>query len=88
MKNILIALMLLALLLVLFPIRKDMLSKTNGGFKQDSNQPQPNCLVRVVTVSQDGLNEKSGKPRLDATITRLNRAGCFRTIADKLHIRC
>lgn len=78
MKKILIALMLLALLLVLFPIRKDMLSKTNGGFKQDSNQPQPNCLVRVVTVSQDGLNEKPGKPRLDATITRLNRAAAFK----------
>ncbi len=78
MKKILIALLLLTLLLVLFPPGKDMLSKTNGGLKQDSNQPQHNRLVRVVTVSQDGLDEKPGKPRLIATITRLNRAAAFK----------
>jgi beta-ureidopropionase len=77
MKKIILALILLALLLVLFPPRKDILSTTNGGFKQDPNQPQSNYLVRVVTVSQDGLDEKPGKPRLDATITRLNRAAAF-----------
>lgn len=77
MKKIILALILLTLLLVLFPPRKDLLSQTNGALKQDSNQPQHNCLVRVVTVSQDGLNEKPGKPRLDATITRLNRAAVF-----------
>ena len=77
MKKIILALILFALLLILFPPRKDILSKTNGGFKQDPNQPQHNCLVRVVTISQDGLNEKTGKPRLDATMTRLNRAAAF-----------
>ncbi|MBW7992875.1 MAG: carbon-nitrogen hydrolase family protein [Planctomycetes bacterium] len=77
MKNFLIAIILLALLLIRFPVRENMLSKTNAGLRQDSSQPQHNCLVRVVTVSQDGLNEKPGKPRLEATITRLNRAAAF-----------
>ena len=77
MKKILLALILVTLLLVLFPVRKEMLPKTNGSFKQDPNQPQTNRLVRVVTVSQDGINEKPGKPRVDATITRLNRAAAF-----------
>jgi predicted amidohydrolase len=77
MKKIILALILLALLLILFPPRKDILSKTNGGFKRDPNQPQHNRLVRVVTVSQDGMDEKPGKSRLDATITRLNRAAAF-----------
>ena len=77
MKKKLLALILLTLLFVLFPARKDVLSKTNGGLKQNSNLQQPNHLVRVVTVSQDGLSEKPGKPRLDATITRLNRAAAF-----------
>ena len=77
MKKFLIVLILLTPLLLLLPTRKHILSTTNGGFKQDPNQPQYNCLVRVVTVSQDGLDEKPGKPRLDATITRLNRAAAF-----------
>jgi predicted amidohydrolase len=72
-----IALILLTPLLLLLPTGKHALSKTNGGLKQDSNQPQHNYLVRVVTVSQDGLNEKPGKPRLDATMIRLNRAAAF-----------
>ena len=78
MKKNILALILLTLLLILFPPTKDIMSQTNGGLKQDSNQPQHNCLLRVVTVSQDGLNEKPGKPRLDATITRLNRAAAFK----------
>jgi beta-ureidopropionase len=77
MKKNLIALILLALLLVLFFLRKDILPKTNGGLKQDPNQPQHNWLVRVVTVSQDGLNAKVGKSRFDATITLLNQAAAF-----------
>jgi len=77
MKKIILSLILLTLLLILFPPRKNILSTTNGGFKQDPNQPRHNCLVRVVTVSQDGLDEKPGKPMLDATITRLNRAAAF-----------
>ena len=81
MKKFLIVLILLTPLLLLLPTGKHILSKTNGGLKQDStqpqHQPQPNCLVRIVTVSQDGLDEKPGKPRLDATMTRLNRAAAF-----------
>ncbi len=77
MKKNLIALILLALLFVLFFLRKDILPKTNGGLKQDPNQQPSNCLVRVVTVSQDGLNAKVGKSRFDATITLLNRAAAF-----------
>jgi predicted amidohydrolase len=77
MKKIISALILLALLLILFPPKKDILSTTNGGLKQDPNQPQHNRLVRVVTVSQDGMDEKPGKARLEATITRLNRAAAF-----------
>ncbi len=37
-----------------------------------------NPLVRVVTVSQDGLMENPGKPMLEATMTRLDRAAAFR----------
>jgi len=77
MKKIFLALILIALLFVLFPIRKPTLSQTNESHKQDPNQPQKNHLVRVVTVSQDGIDEKPGKLRLDATITRLNRAAPF-----------
>jgi beta-ureidopropionase len=77
MKKVLLVLILVALFVVLFPSRKDVLSKTNGDYKQDPNQPKSNRLVRVVTVSQDDINEKPGKPRLDATITRLNRAAAF-----------
>jgi predicted amidohydrolase len=67
----------LALLFVLFPTSEDVLSKTNSNNKKNSNKPQANSLVRVVTVSQDGIDEKPGKPRLDATITLLNRAAAF-----------
>ncbi len=79
MKKFLIVLILLTPLLLLLPTREHILSKTNGALKQDSTQPQPqpNPLVRVVTVSQDGLNGKIGKSRLDATITLLNRAAAF-----------
>jgi beta-ureidopropionase len=37
-----------------------------------------NRLVRVVTISQDGLSDEPGKPMLAATITRLDRAASFR----------
>ncbi|MCP4256487.1 MAG: carbon-nitrogen hydrolase family protein [Planctomycetes bacterium] len=77
MKKILIVLILLTPLLLLLPTSKHTLSQTNESFKQDPSQPQSNCLVRVVTVSQDGVDEKPGKPRLDATITILNRAAAF-----------
>lgn len=43
----------------------------------ESNQRRRNQLVRVVTISQDGLSGKPGKPMLDATMTRLNRAASF-----------
>ena len=77
MKKILLALILLALLFVFFPTGEDALSKTNSNNKQNSNKLQSNRLVRVVTVSQDGIDEKPGKPRLEATMTRLNRAAAF-----------
>jgi hypothetical protein len=37
-----------------------------------------NKLVRVVTVSQEGLRDKPGKAMLNATMTRLDRAASFR----------
>ena len=77
MKKILLTLILFALLLVLFPTRKDALSKTNSNNNRYSDKPRANSLVRVITISQDGINEKPGKPRLDATMTRLNRAAAF-----------
>ena len=45
-------------------------------------EQQRNLLVRVVTISQDGLLDKPGKPMLDATLTRLNRAASFRFSRD------
>ena len=78
MKKVVIILLLLSPLLLLILAGKHTLSKTNESSKRDPNKPQLNHLVRVVTVSQDGLNEKVGKSRLDATITRLNRAAAFR----------
>ena len=36
-----------------------------------------NQLVRVVTLSQDGLTEKPGRPMLEATLTRMDRAASF-----------
>jgi beta-ureidopropionase len=38
----------------------------------------PNPLVRVVTISQDGLQYKPGKPRLDASVILLDRAASFK----------
>ena len=78
MKKVIIILILLSPLLLLLPAGKNLLSKEKGDLKQDPNKPQLNHLVRVVTVSQDGLNEKVGKSRLEATITRLNRAAAFK----------
>jgi len=51
---------------------------TYGADTTEASKPQPrNRLVRVVTISQDGLSDKPGKPMLDATMTRLNRAVSF-----------
>ena len=36
-----------------------------------------NQLVRVVTISQEGLKEEPGKPMLEATMTRVERAASF-----------
>ena len=44
----------------------------------DANQPRAgNHLVRVVTLSQDGLNEKPGRPMLQATLSRMDQAASF-----------
>jgi beta-ureidopropionase len=44
-----------------------------------SIQEQPrNAMVRVVTVSQDGLQNRTGKTFIDATLTRLEQAASFR----------
>lgn len=41
----------------------------------DDEQPRPrNQLVRVVTLSQDGMDEKPGRPMLQATLLRMERA--------------
>ncbi len=37
-----------------------------------------NAIVRVVTVSQDGLQDKTPNALIDATLTRLERAASFR----------
>ena len=50
-----------------------LLAETND----ESKLPRGNQLVRVVTISQDGLREEPGRPLLDATMTRLNRAASF-----------
>lgn len=42
-----------------------------------SQKPGRNRLVRVVTVSQDGLSEKPGKAMLEATLARLEQASVF-----------
>ena len=44
----------------------------------ESESAPRNYLVRVVTVSQEGLKEKPGKRMLDATMTRMDRAVAFR----------
>ena len=50
---------------------------TSSEISDRSKQRTRNPLVRVVTISQDGLSAEPGKPLLDATITRLNRAASF-----------
>jgi beta-ureidopropionase len=45
---------------------------------EESNRRPRNHLVRVVTLSQDGLSEKPGQPMLSATLTRLDRAASFK----------
>jgi len=42
-----------------------------------SDRPR-NPLVRVVTISQDGLQDKPGQPLLDATVNLLERAASFK----------
>lgn len=79
MKKFLIALILLSPLLLLVPAPTQTLSASSQSFKQQPNRPKSNYLVRVVTVSQDGLDEKVGKPRLDETMTRLNQAAAFKS---------
>jgi predicted amidohydrolase len=65
-------------LLLLLPTAKRTLPQSKESSKQNPNKSRLNPLVRVVTVSQDGLDAKAGKARLEATITRLNRAAAFR----------
>jgi predicted amidohydrolase len=77
MKKIVIILILLSPLLLFLPTGEFTLSKTNETSERNPNKPNLNHLVRVVTVSQEGLNNKVGKSRLEATITRLNRAVAF-----------
>lgn len=45
--------------------------------KVSPDQRPRNPLVRVVTVSQDGLNEQPGQALLDATMRRLDQAAAF-----------
>lgn len=58
-----------------------LVTLTSNAFCADtaeaSKQQPHNQLVRVVTISQDGLSDKPGKAMLDATMTRLNRAASF-----------
>jgi beta-ureidopropionase len=56
-----------------------LLSLIAVGLAEDvAKAEQRNHLVRVVTVSQDGLKEEAGKPLLDATLVILDRAASFR----------
>ncbi|MHC4300480.1 MAG: carbon-nitrogen hydrolase family protein [Planctomycetota bacterium] len=57
-----------------------ILSGASGaGTEASSSRGRPrNALVRVVTVSQDGLRDKTAKELIDATLTRLERAASFR----------
>jgi predicted amidohydrolase len=77
MKKYIIIIILLSFLLLFLLFQEHTSSKTNEIPKQDPNKPQRNYLVRVVTISHDDLDVKPGKPRLDATITRLNQAAAF-----------
>jgi beta-ureidopropionase len=49
-----------------------------GDTTEESHRRPGNRLVRVVTLSQDGLSEKPGQPMLDATLTRLDGAAAFK----------
>lgn len=43
-----------------------------------ADRPVPrNPLVRVVTISQDGMNEKPGQAMLEATVAQMDRAASF-----------
>jgi predicted amidohydrolase len=77
MKKFIIILILLSPLLLLLLSQGHTSSKSKEITRQDPNKPQRNRLVRVVTISHDGLDAKPGKPRLDATIIRLKRAVAF-----------
>lgn len=46
--------------------------------QSNQSQSSPNPLVRVVTLSQEGLADAPGKPMLEATLIRLNRAASFK----------
>ncbi|OAI49989.1 hypothetical protein AYO44_06040 [Planctomycetaceae bacterium SCGC AG-212-F19] len=60
-----------ALLLVL------AINPSAGADDSPASARPPNPLVRVVTVSQDGLQDQPGKPLLDATLKLLDRAASF-----------
>lgn len=49
-----------------------------GGQASRAEDADRNQLVRVVTLSQDGMNEAPGRPRLNATLAILDRAASFR----------
>jgi beta-ureidopropionase len=56
---------------------------TGGAYESTATADEPisqarNQLVRVVTISQEGLDDESGKSMLNATLTRLDRAAAFR----------
>jgi beta-ureidopropionase len=60
----------LAVMLARISLGQTELSSTKG-------KPR-NAIVRVVTVSQDGLQDRTGKTLIEATLTRLDRAASFR----------
>ena len=52
-------------------------SRAQAELPSTKGQPR-NAMVRVVTISQDGLQDRTGKTFIDATLTRLERAASFR----------
>ena len=63
---------------VIFPtVVAAIVSSTGLGAEPSQRPQQRNPLVRVVTISQEGLSDKPGQPLLDATMTRLDRAAAF-----------
>ena len=53
--------------------------KSGAGADKTDNHSQPrNHLVRVVSISQDGLTAQPGTSLLDATIRRLDQSSSFR----------